>query len=189
MNIPIPEYCTLERASKLIGYDVSDLIHLGEIGAIKICISLNYEVLADLSVLLSDEQSVSYEDDEGWVGGFYSKFVTKEDPEIESNKDRGWYNFTAVISGLWEIHKVSEYGKLENKFPNSISNLLISIDGDYAYASAKLVDLVIDFDVNELFILGVDIKKIMEFEGKRIPCLINEFEGELDTNIVTNSTK
>lgn len=124
MNIPIPEYCTLSKASQLIGCDVSDLIHFGEIGAIKICISLNYEALADLSVLPSDEQSVSYEDDEGWVGGFYSRFMTKEDPEIDSNKDSGWYNFTATISGLWEIHKVSEYGKFENKFPNSISNRL-----------------------------------------------------------------
>lgn len=40
MNIPIPEYCTLERASKLIGCEIGDLLHFGEIGTVTICIKV-----------------------------------------------------------------------------------------------------------------------------------------------------
>jgi hypothetical protein len=180
MNIPIPEYCTLDKAAQLIGCEVFDLVHFGEIGAIKLCVLLNKEVEVSLSVLPSEEQHVSYKDGGEWVGGFYSKFVTKEDPELSSEKEPGWYDFSAVISGLWEIHKISKYGVVESNIPNSLSNRLISIDSDFAYAMAELVNITINFDINELFVFGNDIKKIIEFREKRIPCRINEFECEFN---------
>ncbi|EBM2190255.1 hypothetical protein DWD10_08635 [Salmonella enterica] len=58
-NMPPLEYCSLSRASKLLGCEVEDLWHWQDIGAIKFAVNLGEDILMRCSVFHPDDKECS----------------------------------------------------------------------------------------------------------------------------------
>lgn len=63
-NIPALEYIALPRASNLLGYDISDLIHWAEIGAIEVCLKIDWMPVAIETTMSNDSQSFLWINDQ-----------------------------------------------------------------------------------------------------------------------------
>lgn len=172
LNIPIPEYCTLGRASKLLDCEISDLIHFGEIGVITICIKVPESTKGWVHIFNSDEDTL-YDIENNWSSrGAISEFVTVDEPLCNSEPFKGGIKVPAFISGLWGLLRCSEYGKPFNEIPCDKSSVLKATDRNF-FAILNLpneewgVDEIINIDPENMYILGSDIEKLIEFKGKR----------------------
>lgn len=185
MNIPIPEYCTLERAAKLIDCEVSDLIHFGEIGAITICIKVPLSTKAILHVFKNDESTMC-EIEAEWSGGdVYSQFVTVDEPIENMEEDRSMYKFPVFISGVWGLFKCSEFGNVFTEIPCDEMVVLKAVESDIlAFLEFPENEWGVDEKIttlaSDMLILGQDLEKLIKHAGNRIPCRWNEFEKTFD---------
>ncbi|HHQ6573144.1 TPA: hypothetical protein ACSTLY_000286 [Serratia fonticola] len=185
MNIPIPEYCTLERAAKLIDCEVSDLIHFGEIGAITICIKVPKSTKAMLHVFKNDESTMSDIEAE-WAGGdIYSQFVTIDEPTEHMKEDRSMYKLPAFISGVWGLFKCSEFGNVFTEIPCDEMVVLKAVDSNIlAFLEFPGKEWGVDEKITtlptDMLVLGQDLETLIKNAGSRVPCRWNEFEKTFD---------
>lgn len=185
LNIPIPEYCTLARASALLGCEISDLIHFGEIGAITICIKVPKSTKALVHVFKRDEETV-YDIESSWcAGGRLSEFVTIDDPleNLEADYEHE-FRVPAFISGIWGLLKCSNLGDVYQEIPCEEMVVLTATDRPFI-AILNMpdeewgVDEIIKTEPENMYILGSDIEKLINNSGKRFPCRFNEAQDEL----------
>ncbi|XWJ92917.1 hypothetical protein ACRARH_12385 [Phytobacter ursingii] len=174
MNIPIPEYCTLERAAKLIGCEIGDLLHFGEVGSVTICIKVPSSTKAMIHVFKKDEETVCDIETEWSARGKYSEFVTVDEPMEQVEDYEYEFRVPAFISGLWGMLRCSEFGQPFTKIPCEDMVVLTGTDRPFLAildfpGSEWGVDEILNVQPENMYILGSDIEKIVSFAGKRLP--------------------
>ncbi|MEQ3422630.1 hypothetical protein [Citrobacter braakii] len=174
MNIPIPEYCTLERASKLIGCEIGDLLHFGEIGTVTICIKVPSSTKAMVHVFKKDEETV-YDIEAEWSSrGKYSEFVTVDEPMEHAEDYEYEFRIPAFISGLWGMLRCSDFGQPFTQIPCEGMVVLTGTDRPFLAildfpGSEWGVEQLLNIQPEDMYILGADIEKIVNYAGKRLP--------------------
>lgn len=53
-DLPALEYCSLDRASRLLGCELGDLLHWAELSAIPLMIKFTHKVSSDARIMFSD---------------------------------------------------------------------------------------------------------------------------------------
>lgn len=122
------EYCTVERAARLLGCEEEDIYHWHEVGAISLCVKLEDEncrpniwiktedgtmSLSEKKVLEKEGSLDAFVSTHSILGGIYF------DP---SNSDSWMFGFSGFANGFWKIR-----GKTEN------GNWLLTTVGEIEY--------------------------------------------------------
>ncbi|HDO1358309.1 TPA: hypothetical protein P2Q89_003827 [Aeromonas veronii] len=123
-NIIPLEYCTIDRAARLLDCEVEDLIHWGSIGAVKLFILFDAVDLKTYEVLFPVGQVGNLDLDHG------ASFIEVDKEKRITTPSLGTKNFQgrAIISGFWSVSYSSMqyweiYGTKENHTPGMISRV------------------------------------------------------------------
>lgn len=105
-NIPAMEYCSIEKAAKLLSCDIDDILHFGAIGAIRLGVYLD-EHSCTLQVFKDNENLVdlfcSPEIDE-YPTIIHSIFYVNENEDgYEVDEDKMYFLLRGATRGFWEI--------------------------------------------------------------------------------------
>jgi len=167
------EYCSFERAAKLLNCECEDLIHWNKIGAISIAFEPK-NLAGDLSVSFYENSAANIEkynhsynitEDLNFYGSnFNSKRGHKEG--VYFHQLRYGFNFSGYISGLWVISfgVINENNVIliTNKPPKGY-NLFQPVNRSDKICSTFFIykgEEEISLELSEIFITRLDIEKI-----------------------------
>lgn len=170
-NVTIPFlYCKLDRAAKLLNCEPVDLIHLGVVGGIELCVMLqgfHSEVFLTKEQLLAGDELISIKQ-----FGQYSAFhFKKEDKDKSWMEDIEWESEEVFCAkgyayGLWVLTDGIEHLEYSGEMihrgalfqPGSNKSIVISnsvgLDENDSYSSVTV-------NFNDIYITKSDIDKVM----------------------------
>ncbi|OCG08037.1 hypothetical protein A9G13_07520 [Gilliamella sp. wkB178] len=206
MKLPPLEYCSVERATRLLGCEVSDLIHWHEIGAIRLYVNIIDEVDAQLVYMGDANKNTIDTKETSFIGELLEKNYW-ENKHSNIFVDGGpyvrrvyiedmiaWY-FDVKITGLWSCLEWSNYGQILDKIPYDDENHIFLLSYDYKVSVSlhSSFSTPIKINPNELIIMWDDIEKIqnvdqwsLDTEKVRENILIKE---TINKDIIPNSER
>ncbi|EPF6162329.1 hypothetical protein MWS90_004274 [Citrobacter sedlakii] len=125
-DLPALEYCSLDRASRLLGCEVGDILHWAELSAIPLMIKFTHKVSCDARIMFSDSIDLykSLRDIDPGDGDFHVSQLCSFSLSPDDYED---YEFQETINpvhnmiefelecklhGLWEIFNFSIEGEV-----------------------------------------------------------------------------
>lgn len=104
-DLPALEYCSLERACRLLGCELNDILHWAELSAIPLMVKFTHKVSCDARIIFSDKIDLyeSLRDIDPGDGNFKASQLSSFSLTAEDNAD---YEFEGVIN---PIHNMIEY--------------------------------------------------------------------------------
>jgi hypothetical protein len=111
------EYCTTERAARLLGCEEEDIYHWRKIGAIKVYAHLDKQVMGNVSIFTSEIENHEFEIASNYLSG------------IEKRIKNYWDHDMKVSSGLRhkvlkQMYRATLVGKLDEHFPEGEEDCL-----------------------------------------------------------------
>ena len=121
LELPALEYCSLERATRLIGHgcEVEDLLHWAEMGSIKLSAKLSFGDVTDAGLIFCSDSKESLESKLNSIDKFnvrsfsltrhsYFNLGDSASNLLVSNDDNIYSIDNALIYGVWDIGYVIE---------------------------------------------------------------------------------
>lgn len=200
-GIPALEYCKLDRASRLLGCEVEDLIHWFEVGAIDLCVRFyGNEKMEMFLTSTFKEAKMVYEDIQ--CGAGYIRFSPYSNVKIdlsdvenvnyESHDEDtiSRFKYTCIPDRLWcvtGLRAVSkDYKKIGGRLAPYFGGEDVELVGDYKKLSfyfKEIRDFSIDyagvgidteqFNIENLWMPKPEIEKIINAIGGSVPNYIN----------------
>lgn len=184
-DLPALEYCTLPRASRLLGCEVEDILHWAEIRAIPLMLKFSHDVDCNARISFDDDidlyqslRSIDTGLGDFLLSQFCSFSLTPEDykdyefnGEINPVHDMIEYQLECKLSGFWEPLGF-EIENDEVKF-----NTLKPFRCKYNWVDPAIYWLGSEFSVSDLFISRESIELISGVKQRALLSLAN-FEDE-----------
>lgn len=97
--LPI-EFCTIDRAARLLGCELEDIIHWVQISAIKLCVQVKN---ANVSTFVSDFDLSKCEEVDSWHRAILSNWASVVARFEPNEHDSDHYGVETKISGFWTV--------------------------------------------------------------------------------------
>jgi len=154
------EYCTIDRASRLLDCEVSDIVHWAKIGAIKTCLCFD-----NIPILTGIYQTVSRDD---WSEIISTKWTSLTTRVSQCNDDSEMIE--TVASGFWELSprdiKIDERGQWNTPRKMTLVVPYTAVEVTEPHQSDVFIDLhsaiIEDEGDFNLYIMRSDIEKLYE---------------------------
>ncbi|EMD9275510.1 hypothetical protein VWV82_004170 [Cronobacter malonaticus] len=193
-DLPALEYCSLDRASRLLGCELEDLLHWAEIRAIPLMVKFTNKVSGAARIEFSDSVDLykSLRDIDPGLGDFLlSQFcsfsLTPDDyedyefnGEINAEHDMIEYTLECNLSGFWELANFSIDDGMVNLHTVRPFRCKHEWVGHATYWGGS------EFSVSDLFISRESIELISGVRQRVLLSLAN-FQDEKPNNIIAEN--
>lgn len=124
-DLPALEYCSLDRASRLLGCEIGDILHWAELSAFPLMIKFTHKFSCDARIMFSDEIDLykSLRDIDPGDGDFHLSQLCSFSLSPDDYED---YEFQGTIN---PVHNMVEF-ELECKLHGLWELFNFSVDGD-----------------------------------------------------------
>ncbi|RNW11254.1 hypothetical protein B9086_012110 [Morganella morganii subsp. morganii] len=191
-GIPRLEFCSAERAAKLLNCDITDIHQWIDLDVIQKCIALPKIMSGKLSLCTDDDIDITSLDGQGFLclsfGTGISQFWCGADDEIEKEKALGgyWHEVDVQISGVWEARQLRIDGKSiiggasEDTFRKNVF-IPVEFNENVKFISV-VTDDILEFTPDDYLIIADDIEKLYNAgcNGSRLfdPEAIGNYKNE-----------
>ncbi|BEN51574.1 hypothetical protein [Serratia nevei] len=167
-------YCRLERAARILECEICDIIHLGIIGGIELCVMLNglaCEIITDdESLIRGGSGSVTPEVRRYLTNFSYFDFntINRRDGEWEPEileEDEGVFSAKGYAFGLWVLNDGMNSLEFSDEMLHSGALFMPGSDGRVVISPENNEELLnVKIKLNDIYVTKNDIERIINGE-------------------------